>query len=516
MTAFLGIDVGTSATKALLCDYRGTVLASAAAPHTLLQPAPGWTEQDPRAWWDAALRAVRECLASARIDPARVASLALSFQMHGSVIVGEGPDPDDPPVLRPAILWNDQRTSAECAEIERLMGGRAACVRALGNAPLTGFTLPKILWVRSNEPQLWRRARAVMLPKDYIRLRMTGIPGTDVGDASGTLLLDPRTRNWSREALTRFDLDRAMLPDIHESCARVGQLRPAPAAAMGLTPRIPVAAGSGDNQCGAAGAGVVEPGTMLATLGTSGVLYAPSPSCRIDRGDDRTPAGRAHTFCAGDGTPDHPGSWCLTGCMLSAAGSLQWARDQLWPEASFASLLEEASHAPVGCEGLIFLPYLTGERCPHPDPRARGGWIGLTARHTRAHLVRSIVEGVTFAMREILDIMDAMGVSPRVIRLGGGGSRSPFWRQLQADVYGRQVELPTTDEGPAFGAALMAGVASGAWASLAEACRATIQVGESRDPSGESASRLDLAREVYSSLYPRLRDRWEGLATLAE
>ncbi|MFG0260742.1 MAG: xylulokinase, partial [Phycisphaerales bacterium JB041] len=372
-----------------------------------------------------------------------------------------------------------------------------------------GFTLPKLLWVRRHEPDVWSRVAGWCLPKDFVRLRLTGAFAADVGDAAGTLLFDVDKRTWSERAHALFDLDPGMAAPVLESCACAGRVTPWAAAATGLREGTIVVAGSGDNQCGAVGAGVVEPGLMLATLGTSGVIYAHSDLPRKDSGGDA--AGRVHTMCAADGVSGAPGHWSLTGCMLSAAGSLAWLHDALFPDVDYAVLLAEAEASPPGAAGLVFLPHLTGERCPHPDPEARGAFVGLTARHGRGHLVRAVVEGVTLTMRQILDIFSEVGVRASRIRLGGGGAKGAFWRQLQADIYGTPVELPNTEEGPAFGAALMAGVGSGVWDGLNAACAATIRVTESRSPERASAEFYERLLREYRTLYPDLRAHLSGL-----
>ncbi|MCW5776149.1 MAG: xylulokinase [Phycisphaeraceae bacterium] len=515
MALLLGIDVGTSSTKEIVIDDSGRVVVTAASPHTLDQPHPGWSEQNPDQWWAATIAATREVTGRLGRRASEIAAVGMSGQMHGSVLLpresldgsGERAKP-----LRPAILWNDQRTAAQCDFIERAAGTRRRLVEMVGNAALPGFTLPKLLWLRENEPESWRRTAMVLLPKDYVRLRLTGLAATDVGDGAGTLLLDVDRRTWNIEAMRLFDIDPTLLPPVLESAAPAGTVTAWAAAQTGLPAGIPVAAGSGDNQCGAVGAGVVEAGVALATLGTSGVLYAHANSPRRDLGPDERSVGRIHTMCASDGHVARTGQWCLTGCMLSAGGSLQWVRDRLFPGESVESLIADAANAPPGCEGLVFLPHLTGERCPHPDPLARGAWVGLTSRHSRAHLVRSVLEGVTFTMRSILDIFIEAGIDASTVRLGGGGARSKFWRQMQADIYARPVCLPNTEEGPALGAALLGGVAAGVWESVPAACRACIHITETHDPDVAAADRYEPVRRVYDSLYPSLRETFHALA----
>lgn len=514
----LGIDIGTSSTKGVLTDEAGRLVAVRSANYPVSHPRPGWSEQDPQLWWSAAISVIRGLneVAASRGD--RVAAVGLSGQMHGSVLLGHdaahrGAAAGTP--LRPALLWNDQRTAPQCAEIEAAAGGRLALIDEVGNAPLTGFTLPKLLWVRRYEPEVWTKTGLVLLPKDYVRFMLTDRAAIDVGDAAGTLLMHVESRQWSRRMLDAVGLNPAILPPIVESGAVAGHVSPAAAAATGLAEGTPVVAGSGDNMMGAVGAGVVRPGTVLATLGTSGVIYAHSDHPRKDVHSTEA-SGRVHTMCAANGNERRAGAWCITGCTLSAGGALAWARSVLAPGASYDDLLAEAATAPPGCEGLVFLPYLTGERCPHPDPQARGGWIGLTARHTRAHLLRAVVEGVTFTMAEILDIVRGIGVRTDSVRLGGGGARSAFWRQMQADVYGAPVSLPTTEEGPAYGAALLAGVGAGAWTSVEEACDVTIRLTEERQPDPAASQRYRPAMEAHRRLYADLKEHFAELSGLAE
>lgn len=455
-------------------------------------------------WWASSVEAIRRVLADPGVVGGRVIGVGLSGQMHGSVLLSA----DRKPVRR-ALLWNDQRTSAECEEIERAFGGRAEIVRRVGNAALTGFTLPKLLWVRRYEPEVWKRVQAVLLPKDFIRLKLTDELATDVGDASGMLLFDVDKRVWSAEAMGLMGLEPRMFPRIVESGEVTGRLTKAAAAETGLPEGVPVVGGSGDNQAGAVGAGVVSPGLVLATIGTSGVIYAHSERVRKDIGV--AVSGRLHTMCAANGGSGKPGQWSVTGCMLSAGGSLQWCRDVLFPGVDFDVLMQEAAGIPPGCDGLVFLPYLTGERCPYPDPQARGGWVGLTMRHTRGHLVRAVIEGVTFGMGQILDLVRGLEVQVEKARLGGGGARSPLWQQMQADVYGCPVALTNTEEGPAYGAGLLAGVGAGVFGSIEEACQGAIKETVIVQPRADGAAEYAGARRVYGNLYGDLRARFGEL-----
>ncbi|HLO41361.1 MAG TPA: xylulokinase [Phycisphaerales bacterium] len=510
MSLLLGIDVGTSSVKVIAINPDGAVLAAASASYPLLQPQTGWTEQDPESWWQGTIAALRQLLADPALGPSpadRVQGIGLSGQMHGSVLLdakAQDHQARDARALRPALLWNDQRTAAECTQIEKEMGGRRRLVEYVGNAALTGFTLPKLLWVRGHEPHIWSKVAHVLMPKDFIRLKLTGELATDVGDASGTLVFNVDERRWSESVMSRLGLSRSIFPRALESTEISGRISSHAASLTGLKAGTIVVGGSGDNQCGALGAGVVAPGLVLATLGTSGVLYAHAERPRKDLPPEGISPGRLHTMCAGTGTSRDRTGWCVTGVALSAAGSLQWARDQLFPQSTFDELIRDAQTAEPGCDGLVFLPYLTGERCPYAEPRARGGWIGLTSRHTRAHMIRAIIEGVTFSMAQILDLVRSIGVPVTSVRIGGGGAKSPLWRQMQADLYGCPVVTTNTEEGPAFGAALMAGVGAGLWQDAAQAANATIRLTETRDP-GLEASRYTDSRRMHHELWPAIR-----------
>ncbi len=506
----LGIDIGTSAVKAVLVDEEGGVVAGASRPCTFDAPRPGWTETPATRWWDAAVEALA-ALAEASDRPlGDVRAVGLSGQMHGAVLLDEdaiaraGTAAVD--AVRPVIMWNDQRTAGHLAAIERAGGGRRAFVRTAGTQAMAGFTLPKILWVREHEPETFARVRSVTCPKDFVRLQLTGELAIDVSDAAGTLLLDVPARTWNEPLARILDLDPAMLPPVLESCAVAGQVTPWAAAVTGLRAGIPVVAGAGDNQAGAAGAGVVREGLVLATLGTSGVIYAHAPEPRPDASAANEPdCGRAHLMCAADGTAERPGAWSVTGCVLSAAGALQWTRATIAPTVPYDVLVHEASLAPPGCEGLRFLPHLAGERAPFPDPDARGAWVGLSLRHGRGHLVRAVLEGVAATMAMVLEIVRDLPVPVERVRLGGGGNRSELWRQMQADLYRVPVAAMNVEKGPAFGAALMAGVGADVFDDLAEATDAALRETEVRDPAPPAAYEHLVAeqRAVYHALRPR-------------
>jgi xylulokinase len=508
MPHLLGIDIGTSGTKTLLCDEDGVVLATANADHPIYSPKPGWSEQDPEDWWQATIKATAAVLKRARVKPADVSAIGLSGQMHGSVFLGDGPKP-----LRRALLWNDQRTQKQCDEITEKAGGREALIDLVANPALTGFQAPKILWLRENEPAKFEKTKHVLLPKDYIRYRMTGEYATEVSDASGTLLLDVVNRTWSDKLLSLLQLDQSLFPRLYESPEVSAKLNAHGARALGLKEGTPVVGGAGDQPAGAVGNGIVTTGIVSATLGTSGVVFAHADQPVKD------PKGRVHTMCHAV-----PGKWCVFGCMLSAGGSFQWFRNQLAHDEVVAAkrrgidpyelLVAEAEKAAPGSEGLFFLPYLTGERCPHPDPQARGGWVGLTARTLRRDLIRSLLEGVTFGMRDALEIIRNMGCAVTQVRASGGGARSAFWRQLQADIYKTPVVITNASEGPAYGVALLAGVGTGVWNSVEEACQSAIKQTAKVTPKPKSAALYDRYFAVYDKLYDDLKDRFHEMAAL--
>ena len=487
MGLVLGIDVSTTATKAILMRPDGAVRGVASASYGYDTPRPLWSEQDPRLWWDGAVAAVRGVLADDGTAGSEVEAVGLTGQMHGSVLLDQ-----EGAVVRPAILWNDQRTGAECDELRRLVGGERL-IEVTGNDALTGFTAPKLLWVRRHEPGNWARVRHVLLPKDYLRHRLTGGYAVDVADGSGTILFDLAARTWSPEVLAAVDLDPALLPGTSEGPEVTGTVTREAAEATGLAPGTPVVAGGGDQAANAVGVGAVGPGVVAISLGTSGVVFAATDQPAIE------PRGRVHAFCHAG-----PGRWHMMGVMLSAAGSLRWLRDALAPAASFDDLVAAAAEAPAGSEGLLFLPYLTGERTPHPDPLARGAFVGLTVRHDLRHLTRAVLEGVAYGLRDGLDLMVGSGLAPPgQLRAAGGGTRSPLWRQILADVLGTEVAVVDAEEGAAYGAALLAAVGSSWFPDVEEACRAVVEVRPAAAPSEQQ----DTYREGHArfrGLYPAL------------
>ncbi len=508
MSYLLGIDIGTSGTKTLICDYRGRVKATAMAEHDISSPKPGWSEQSPQQWWAASCKATKAVLRKAKVKADQVTAVGLSGQMHGSVFLGDGAKP-----LRPALLWNDQRTAAECAQIEKAAGGRKKLINMVGNPALTGFTAPKILWLRTHEPRNYGKTKHILLPKDYIRYCMTGQYATEVGDASGTLLLDVKKRKWNKKLLSLLKIDPDLLPQCYESHEVSGHIHKAGAKALGLKEGTPVVGGSGDQPAGAVGNGIVSSGIVSATLGTSGVVFAHADKPTYD------PQGRVHTMCHAVA-----GKWCVFGCMLSAGGSFQWFRNHMsaveltqakkQKRDPYELLIAAAQKAKPGCEGLFFLPYLTGERCPYPDPNARGGWIGLTARHNRADMIRAVLEGVTFGMADALRIMESMGINIKTVRVSGGGAKSKFWRQLQADIYNKPAATINSDEGPAYGVAILAGVGTGVWKNVPQACKAAIRETEKLKPTKKTAKLYAKHHAVYQSLYGALADEFSAIAQL--
>ena len=470
MAKLLGIDVGTSGCKVLLIDEGGRILKQASAEYPLSTPRPGWSEQDPEDWWQG----VASCLET--IGEPRPDAIGLTGQMHGAVFLDERGE-----VVRPAILWNDQRTIEECAEIDATVGPDV--VRATTcNPPLTGFQAPKLLWLRNHEPSNYGKTRAVLLPKDYIRLRLTGERATEVSDASGTGLFDVPNRRWAREMMTALDLDPLLFPPCDESFVATTRTR----AVAGLAADIPVVGGGGDQAAAAVGTGAVVPGIVSVSLGTSGVVFTAIHRPEYD------PSGATHTFCHANG------GWHAMGVMLSCAGALRWYRDAFMPGAAYDAISEEAAKAPPGCDGLTFLPYLTGERTPHNDPHARGAWGGIALTQGRAHFARSIFEGATFGLREGFEALQALGARADELRVNGGGSKSALWLGILADVFGTPCTTLEVDEGPAFGAALLAGVGAGVWPDVVAASEAAVRQKGVVEPSGTD---YEEAYARYKALY---------------
>ena len=487
METFIGIDSSTTATKALLIDASGQVLGVASSEYPYDTPQPLWSEQDPALWWHGTAESIRQVMAKTGADPASVRGIGLTGQMHGLVLLDEKGS-----VLRPAILWNDQRTGAECDEIRRRLG-RQRLIQITGNDALTGFTAPKILWVQEHEPQIWEQACRILLPKDYVRYCLTGEFAIDRADGAGTILFELAKRDWSPEVLEALSIPADYLPPTCEGTDVTGGLLPDVARDLGLPAGIPVFGGGGDQAASAVGTGAVTAGVVSLSLGTSGVVFATTDGPAIE------PQGRLHAFCH-----SVPGKWHLMGVMLSAAGSLRWHRDTFAPGTDYDTLLRPAADVPAGSDGLLFLPYLTGERTPHPDPLARGAFVGLTVRHGFPHLTRSVLEGVAFGLRDSFELMKDAGLRDiSQVRVTGGGARSPLWRQILADVLGAEIVTVNAVEGAAYGAALLAATGAGAFPSVEAACDATIHITGATQPAGD--------REVYERLYPLYRELYPAL-----
>jgi len=495
---FLGIDVGTGGTRALIMDGAGRVVSSGTEEHQpFASPQPGWAEQDPRDWWRASGIAAKKALQKSGLRSHEIACVGFSGQMHGAVVLDANGE-----VVRPALIWCDQRTEKQSQELAQEFGTEKL-IQLTCNPPLTNFTLTKLLWVRENEPQLWARVRYVMLPKDYVRFRLTGDRAIDQADASGTLLLDVANRKWSREVLSGIGIDNSFLPKLYESPDVCGKLSEEGAAATGLEIGTPVVAGAGDQAAGAVGMGIVRAGVVSATIGTSGVVFAATDRPALD------PRGRLHTFCHAI-----PGRWHVMGVTQAAGLSLHWFRDTFGvAKGAVASgdrdpyefLSEEAAAAPPGAEGLLWAPYLMGERTPHLDPNARGALVGITPSHQRSHVIRAILEGVAFSLKDSFSIFEEMKVPVRTVRLGGGGARSPIWRQIQADVYAHEVEIVEAREGAAYGAAILAAVGARHFASVDEACDAVVHVAVRVPLNPSSSQTLQKTYATFRRLYPALR-----------
>ncbi|GAB5406942.1 MAG: xylulokinase [Aureliella sp.] len=505
MAYTIGVDIGTSGTKSLLIDPDGNILAEASASYGVSMPKPMWTEQDPEDWWAATVKTIRAVVKQARAKPADVKAIGLSGQMHGSVFLDKKGS-----VIRPAILWNDQRTAAECEEITELAGGKRKLIKMVGNPALTGFTAPKILWLRNKEPKRFARLANVLLPKDEIRRRLTGEIATDVSDASGMLLLDVAKRKWSTSLLSKLQLDPSLLGTVYESEDVTGSLRPEIAEKLGLTTDCVVVGGAGDCAAGAVGNGIVRRGVLTASLGTSGVMFMHSDQPQYDA------QGRLHTFC-------HAvrGKWHMMGVTLSAAGSLQWFVENVCTELAtrrgadpYQTINSEAASVPAGAEGLLFAPYLAGERTPHADPNARGCFVGLTSKHSRGHLARAVMEGVAMSLRESLEIMKSLDVPVREMRLSGGGAKSQLWKQIFADVMDQSACTINAEQGPAYGVALLAAVGSGQFSNIEEACKATIEVVKKTPPKRAAVKTYDKMFPIYQSLYKNLHSSFDALAEI--
>jgi len=500
MALYLGIDIGTSGSRALLMDEKGVVRASASGEHTCQAPKPLWSEQDPAEWWTAVRKAVPEALKKAGAKAEDIKGVGLSGQMHGLTLLDK-----DNKVLRPAMLWNDQRTAEQCEEITRKAGGRKALLDLVSNPALTGFTAPKILWVRQHEPKFYEQARKALLPKDYVRFLLTGEYATEVSDASGTLLLDVKKRAWCGRLLELLGLDGALLPKVFESPEVSGKVTKQASEALSgaVLPGTPVVGGGGDQAAGGVGSGVVRGGIASVSLGTSGVVFLHADDVKTD------PEGRLHTFCHAV-----PGKWHMMGVSLSSGGSFQWFRNALGePETTLAKqagrdpydlLVEKAAKSPAGAGGLLFLPYLTGERTPHADPYAKGAFVGITPATTKSDMARAVIEGVCYSLRDSAEIFRALNLPVHEIRVTGGGAKNPFWRQTLSDVIGQATCSLEAAEGPAYGVALLAAVGTGGFKSVEEACAATVKTCHPLAP-------FQANETVYNRYYPHWRNLYRSL-----
>jgi xylulokinase len=491
----LGIDVGTGGTRAVIMNESGRIVASATEEHAPFASSQiGWAEQHPDDWWRAAKIAIRKALEIGNLRGEEICCVGFSGQMHGAVMLDGSGQP-----VRPALIWCDVRTEKQCHELNDRIG-REKLIQLTCNPALANFTLTKLMWTRENEPENWARVRSVMLPKDYVRMKLTGECATDLADASGTLMLDVANRKWSAEVLQAAEMDQSLLPQLFESPEICAKISAAGAEATGLKSGTPVVAGAGDQAAGAVGMGIASPGAVSATIGTSGVVFAATDRPALDR------KGRLHTFCHAI-----PGRWHVMGVTQAAGLSLRWFRDCFGAKSlennrdPYDLLTAEAATVPPGAEGLLWAPYLMGERTPHLDPNARAALVGLTASHTRAHIIRAILEGVAFSLRDTFTIFREMNVPLNRIRLGGGGARSPLWRQIQADIYGREVEIVEAEEGAAYGAAILAAVGAKFWPTIDSACDSVVRVVNRVTPNAETAALMNAGYEKYVRIYPALK-----------
>ncbi len=493
MDVVLGIDVGTGGTRVVIVDADGRVLASATAEHApFTSPRTAWAEQEPEDWWRATRQAIREALKTSGTRPSSIRAVGLSGQMHGAVLLDEAGA-----VVRPSIIWCDQRTEAECQWLTDTLG-TSRLLELTSNPALTNFTLPKLLWVRAHEPDAWKRVRRVLLPKDFVRLRLSGEYAIDMADASGTLMLDVAQRRWSQEIIDAAGLDISMLPRLFESPEICAHVSARGSAETGLVANTPIVAGAGDQAAGAVGMGITRPGAVSVTIGTSGVVFAATDRPALD------PKGRLHTFC--HAIPDR---WHVMGVTQAAGLSLRWLREQLGlkegGDEAYELMTREAAAIEPGADGVLWTPYLMGERTPHLDPNIRAALIGLAANHTRGHIVRAVLEGVAFSQRDSFTIFIELRVPVERVRVGGGGARSSLWRQIQADVYGHAVETVHADEGAAYGAALLAGVGAGLWPTVDEACDRLVHSSVAASPNPATVTVMNERYDAYRRVYPALR-----------
>lgn len=507
MAYLLGVDIGTSGTKTVLFDELGNTVASDLQEYPLYQPKNGWAEQDPEDWWRATYVSIRNVIAKSGVSPDEVKGVGLSGQMHGAVLLDK-----DNQVLRKAIIWCDQRSGAECEQITELIGAKRL-IEITANPALTGFTASKVMWVKNNEPEIFDKVRKILLPKDYVRYRLTGEFATEVSDASGMQFLDVPHRCWSDEVISKLGLDKSMFGKVYESQEITGTIHSEAAELTGLKVGTPVVGGAGDQAAGAVGNGIVKKGIISSTIGTSGVVFAYSDDVNID------PLGRVHTFCHAV-----PNKWHIMGVTQGAGLSLQWFRNNFCKEEIATAQLmgvdpyylmdQAAEKVEPGSNGIIYLPYLMGERTPHLDPDCRGVFFGLSAKHTKREMLRAIMEGVVFSLRDCLEIIEELGVEVSQVRASGGGGKSPLWRQMQADVFNHDICTINASEGPAFGVALLAGVGAGVYKSVEEACESTIKIKSTQKANKEAHEKYNGYYELYRKLYKSLKDDFKSLAKL--
>ncbi|MDO8550332.1 MAG: xylulokinase [Ignavibacteria bacterium] len=509
MNYYLGLDIGTTGAKAILINSRGEVIESATSEYPMFNPRPLWSEQNPEDWWKAAQESFNKVLKENKINKSDVKGIGLTGQMHGLVLLDK-----DGKVLRPCIMWNDQRTIKECEEISSLIGFDNL-LRITGNPVLPGFTAPKILWVKKNEPHVYEKIEHILLPKDYIRFCLTGEFATDVSDASGTSLLNVSKRNWSDEILSTLDIPKTWMPEVYESVEATGKVTESAAEKTGLNYGTPIVAGGGDQAAGGVGTGTVKEGITSVVLGTSGVVFSHTDNLTIE------PEGKLHAFCH-----SVPGAWHVMGVTLSAAGSFKWYKEtfgetekQIAAEKNknvYDLLIKQAEEIPAGSEGLIFLPYLTGERTPYPDPDAKGTFTGITIRHSKKHFIRSVLEGVAYSLKDCLELSRGLGLEITEVRISGGGARSKLWRQILADVFNTEMVTLTTTEGAPYGAALLSAVGTGEYSSVEEVCEKTIKISESTKPAADSIRLYEEYYQIYKSLYPSLKESFKKISSVVK
>ena len=492
----LGLDIGTSAVKALLMDQNGEIVAENSEGYPLTTPQSGWAEQNPEDWWQASQKVIKDLIVENEIDSSKIEALSFSGQMHSSVFLDENME-----VIRPAILWSDTRTSAECEEIYERVGGIKELANLVSNPALEGFTAPKILWLRNNEPENFEKLEKVLLPKDYIRYKLSGELGMDLSDAAGTLLCDVKAEDWSADVMEKLDLKPSIMPPVLKSVDIVGPVTAEAAEKTGLATSTKIVAGGADNACGSVGSGIIKSGRVMASLGSSGVVVAQTDQAEAD------PEGRIHLF-------NHavPGSYYMMGVVLSAGMSFKWLKEEMFnDELDFETLNKEAAAVPAGSEGLTFLPYLYGERTPHADADARGVFFGISGKHKRGHFIRSVMEGVSFALRDSLELIKARGVEVNEIRLIGGGAKSELWQQITADIFGETISLLNIEQGPAFGAAIIAGVGAGVFSDFESIVEELVDVVKTVDPIAENVEKYNKNYEIYQNLYGDLKERFKDL-----